>query len=682
MRARIAWILAGVTLVLVVSDIVITAQYDNLLSESAVAVHGFPFVSGAVLGSAVMGAVVVAREERHVIGWLLNLIGVTSAFSLLTEAYGIWVISEGGPGPSSLAGIAGWLSYMFGGQLAIAGLAFMFLLAPDGHFLSRRWRYAAIVTAAGEVLCVAALASLNPLEFDLLSTDVGQVRELMLSVGFLMFGLGLVASVVSMTLRLRSSTGEQRQQLRVIAISAAMVALGVANSAVVQIINGGEQTWAASLPLFVGYFLLPILFATAVLRYRLYDIDLIVNRTVVLAFGTTFAALGYTVLVVVVGRAVDTRAGGIVLSLLATAVVALAFQPLRRGVIRLANRIAYGTRAQPYVALSDFSRRLAETPSPTTLLPAVAEAAGRAVAARRATAALHAPGGAVASSATWDGPGFADGAGSHLVPVRGGGVTLGTIEVLLPPGRSLRASDERLLRALADQAAVAFRNAAMETQLAEQVAELDRTARELSESRARLIEADAIVRRELEAAISRDVLPRLVALPRQLRAARVAVAERAAVNDLDVLVAGTTATLESLRELTRGVFPTQLARVGIEPALRSFLARREGAPALLVDPTASGRRLPARAETAVYFCCVEAVRFGPATIELSIRDAELVLEIGGLGEHAADLQPVVDRASAAGGSLSLTAGRLELRIPVGADEPAFASAGGGGGPGL
>ena len=65
MRARIAWLLAGATLVLVVADVVVTAQYRPLLSEAAVAVHGFPFVSGAVLGCAVLGAVIIARYTRH-----------------------------------------------------------------------------------------------------------------------------------------------------------------------------------------------------------------------------------------------------------------------------------------------------------------------------------------------------------------------------------------------------------------------------------------------------------------------------------------------------------------------------------------------------------------------------------------------------------------------------------------
>ncbi len=101
MRATVAWVLAGLTFLLSVADVVVTAQYRPLLSEAAVAEHGFPFVNGAVLGSAVLGAAIISRYERHAIGWLLSIVGATGAFSLLTEAYSIWVINEGGPGSRS-----------------------------------------------------------------------------------------------------------------------------------------------------------------------------------------------------------------------------------------------------------------------------------------------------------------------------------------------------------------------------------------------------------------------------------------------------------------------------------------------------------------------------------------------------------------------------------------------------
>src|SRR4051794_24741970 len=162
MTARLAWVLTGLTFVAVVADVWVTAQYRNLFSEDAVAVHGFPFVDLAVLGAAVLGALILAQDRRHPIGLLLLLIGFTGAVSLLTEAYSIWVVDENGPGSRSLAGWSGWVSALIGGQLSIASIALIFLLAPDGRLLSRRWRYAVAVTVLGSVLCATAVLIQNP----------------------------------------------------------------------------------------------------------------------------------------------------------------------------------------------------------------------------------------------------------------------------------------------------------------------------------------------------------------------------------------------------------------------------------------------------------------------------------------------------------------------------------------
>jgi hypothetical protein len=258
---------------------------------------------------------------------------------------------------------------------------------------------------------------------------------------------------------------------------------------------------------------------------------------------------------------------------------------------------------------------------------------------------------------------------------------LGSLEVFVPKGRPISASDERLLEALADQAAVAYRNTALEAQLAEHVAELDRTTQELARSRLRIIEADDAARRDLEASISRDVLPHLTALPDELARSRAAVARGAPANGLDLLVASTNTALESLRELTRGIFPTQLAKAGLEPALRSMLARSSPETTLSVDEPVAGRRFSARLEGAVYFCCVEAARTGPSSIELAVVGADLVLRVLGVTDLPMDRQAMLDRVAAAGGALSTGPSRLEVTIPLRDQLPAYVSANGLG-PGL
>ena len=625
MRARLAWGLALLTVLAVTVDITVSSRIVPLLSETAIAFHGFPFVHGAVVGSALLGALIVSRYERHPIGWLLSYIGTSGSLSLLAEAYAYWVQEADGPGSPAAGGLATWLSTLLGGQQLIAALAMMFLLAPDGHLLSPRWRYAAWVTLGGVALCVLALLSVNPTELALMSEGqgLGPVHVVMLSVGFLAIIGGMVAAVVSMVVRLRRSAGELRQQLRLIVLAAGLAAFGLLWLAVAELVTG-EQTWVTSLPLFASFFLLPVLFAVAVLRHRLYELDVIINRTAVVVTATVFAAAGYTTLVVAVGSLADRRAGGFTWSLLATAVVALAFQPVRRQVVRFANRLAYGARAKPYEELAHFSSRLVEVPSADRLLPVAAAAAGEALAATAATATLG------THRAVW-------GSSTPLAETFAAPVgDSGTLEVTLPRGRALRSADRRLLEALADQAAVAFRAITLEDELATRAEELERTTSELARSRARLVEADDAVRRDLEASISRDVLPHLAAVEAGLQQE----------GDVEPLIAEVNAGLEALRELTRGVFPVQLARGGVEAALRSF--------PLTVDPALSGHRFPTRVEAALYFCCTQT----GATAATLTRSG---LTLDGVTR----LPPqVLDRVEAAGGTVMRSGdGVLAVALP-------------------
>ena len=166
---------------------------------------------------------------------------------------------------------------------------------------------------------------------------------MLLSGGVVLITLMLLASVVAMLRRLRGATGAARQQLRVVTLGAAGVGVALLVLIIGQGLNDGRQSWWSSVPLYVSYVFLVVCIAVAVLRYRLYDVEVIVSRALVLATATAFVALGYVGLVVALGRSVEGRTGGgFWWSLLATAVVALAFQPLRRRVVGLADRLAYG----------------------------------------------------------------------------------------------------------------------------------------------------------------------------------------------------------------------------------------------------------------------------------------------------------------------------------------------------
>jgi len=347
-------------------------------------------------------------------------------------------------------------------------------------------------------------------------------------------------------------------------------------------------------------------------------------------------------------------------SLLATAVVALAFQPLRSWVVRVADRLAFGTAAAPYEALTDFSRRLGSSADPASLLPAVAEAAARAVNATGAAVVLHVAVGAE-QTASWP-PGRAtapDAPGVEL-PVMHHGERLGSITVTMPTGHPMRRREHQLLTDLADQAGLAFRNARLTVELSGQVQQLGERTRELSGSRRRLINAGDAERSRLERAIAGQVLPHLQPLPERLRQLSVVDGQGtdpdgALGPSLDPMVGAVNAALESLREITRGVFPAQLARSGLPTALQSLFTRTGGSRRLVLDGHADGRRFDPRVEAAAYFCVAEATRDlgDPVRVALSAVDDELLVAVTGGDGGQLPLSHIRDRVEAAGGTLSV-----------------------------
>ncbi|WP_170175307.1 hypothetical protein [Georgenia muralis] len=515
MRSRIAWSILAVVTVAAVLDTAFTAAHRSLLSEATWADHGWPLAPLAGIGSALMGALIVARHPRHPIGWLLCAASLLSV-TLAADAYSVWVLDGGGPGRPEWAHVAAWASPLLGWP-AFTALVVVFLISPDGHLPSRRWRWALWVTMAGLVLHTLGTLTIRPEEF-VVGEDHGHrsVSGPLLNVGAALVATGLVASAVSVAWRLRTARDDERRQVLWIASSAALLATGVLVILAVPRVQGIEGTWLAALPLRVAQLAVPLCVAVAVLRHRLVQIDLIVNRALVLALATSLVAGGYVVVVVVVGRALGQGAPGFWRSLVTTALVALAFQPLRRRVVALADRLAFGAAAAPYEALADLSRRLGDRLDLSNLLPAVADAAAHAVGARRVVVLLHValgPDQVAVWSAAGAGP---RGPGIDLA-VRDGGELLGLITVEMPPGRPLRRWERRLLADLADQAGIAFRNARLSAEHTAQVERLGARTHELAASRRRLISAADAERSRTERAIAQQVLIHLTPLPDRLR---------------------------------------------------------------------------------------------------------------------------------------------------------------------
>ena len=584
------------------------------------------------------------------------------------------MLQYGGPGSSMQGHLSGWVAALLGGPLALALLTGVLLLVPAGTYLSPRWHWVARCAWAGYACFVLGLVLIGPNGINRSGDpiDAGPVPRAFLSGGVVLITAMLLAGVAGMVRRLRRSTGMARQQLRVVATGAASVGLALVTLIVGQGFNGGRQSWWSSVPLYLSYVFLVVCVAVAVLRYRLYDAEIIVSRAVALALATVFVAVGYIGLVVGLGRTMEsTTDSGFWWSLLAMVVVALAFQPLRRRVVRVADRAAYGSRAAPYDALADFSRRIGRGPAGGELLPTIAAAAGEAVQADLVVVRLDGEP-AARLTATWPtGSGsLASSDRDVVVPIADAAGPLGSVTLSLPPGRDVRPLEHRLLMDIAEQAGMALRNARLQIELTARVRQLDRRTRELTASRNRIVSAVDTERRRLESSIAGRVLPTMVRLRTEI--------DRSAVGEVRAegiasCVGLATGALESLRELTRGIYPTILTRSGLAPALSSYARRMQRVEALRIGPGVAAVRFPERVEAAAYFCCVEVVGDGDgdAVLDLSDDGRELVVSLHGVTTDVLSRLAIIDRVEACGGTLDAVGDdehpSLQITFPV---EPA------------
>ncbi|HSK55585.1 MAG TPA: sensor histidine kinase [Jiangellales bacterium] len=309
----------------------------------------------------------------------------------------------------------------------------------------------------------------------------------------------------------------------------------------------------------------------------------------------------------------QTRSPHVGLSVLATAIVALGFEPVRARLDRLATRVVHGGRPSPYEVLSRFSDDvIGSYPSeelPGRMAKVLAEGTGAEWA--QVWLVVH---GRLALAATWPRgvdaetpPAPEDPPGLRSHEVRHAGELLGVLRLRTSEGRPLTPVEERLFAGLAAQSGLVLRGARLRAELAERLAELSVRAEELRLSRRRLVDMQDDERRRLERDIHDGAQQHLVALTVNLRLAQTLV-QRAPERAAAVISAQRDAaglTIETLLSLARGIYPRSLREEGVTAALEAVV----GTSALPVEVTATGvGRYPAPVEAAVYFCCLEALQ--------------------------------------------------------------------------
>src|SRR5215471_2021412 len=625
MRARTAkWVAGGIaaaTIALTAGGMAL-AYVDRHALPADITNWTFPavFQDVVTMGVPVLGFVLASRRPANRMGWLFLAAGLALALATFTGPYSLHALRVA-PGSLPAGRAAAWLAnWVFVIQAAM--LAFLLMVFPNGRLRSRRWLpaawfVAAVYTSLGLALIVRATRfwahPFQPFPRGLYPWALTEVSILLPTT--------FVISIVAVGWRFARSSGEERLQLKWFAAAALLV---VAATIPTVVSNSSAATVLQNLAFLCLYAAIGI----AVLKYRLYEIDIVISKAVLYGSLAVFITAVYAGLVAGVGTLVGNRRSPL-LAALAAAVVALAFQPVRQWAGRLANRVVYGRRATPYQVLSDFARRIGGAYADEDVLPQMAQIVAAGTGAERVIVWLRVddelrpvassdgspqaaslqvealpaealpaealPAGALPVEALpVDGQAMPPVPGSDMsVPVVHQGELLGAISIRMARGEPLRPAGEQLVTDVASQAGLVLSNVGL--------------IEDLRASRQRLVAAQDETRRRLERNIHDGAQQDLVALAIKLKLAGITVDEdpAEAKQMIGQLQADATGALENLRDLARGIYPPLLADLGLAPALNAQAAK--SAVPVAVEADGIGR-YPQDIEAAVYFCCLEALQ--------------------------------------------------------------------------
>ena len=581
----------------------------------------------AILAMSSVGALVAWRRPANRIGWLLLAIAFSAIFLDLPKLYAgvATYVYPGLPGADWFY----WLSQVAWMFLFAQLLVLLPLWFPDGRLLSRRWSIVIGLAAVPVILVIAG--SFDPSATAPLHNPVGVqamagINNALNGAPFAVILLGTYGlGVSSLLVRYRRGGEQERQQLKWLLVAVVLLLGTVVSQWLVPALQNAPLIpfAAASLPIAIGI---------GVLRYRLYDIDLIINKALVYGGLAAVITAVYVLLVVGIGALIGSNQR-FLLSLVATALIAFAFQPLRQRTQQLANRLVYGKRATPYEALSQFSEHLSETYSHEDILDRMARILGEGTGAERAEVWVRAGHRLVLASSS---PKTAEPLAplvmqngalptmqrDTVVPVSHAGELLGALTVDKKRGETMNTVEQKLVTDLAAQAGLVLKNVGLNQEL---LARLD----DLRASRQRLVTAQDEERRRLERDLHDGAQQHLVALKIKLGLAEAAAQPETKIRALIAqLKQDADDALDTMRELARGIYPPLLASDGLEAALRAQVRRIAVPVDLQVDSVARQAR---EVEGAIYFCCLEALQNAgkhagaDARIKVSVESGDQVL---------------------------------------------------------
>jgi hypothetical protein len=358
LSATLAWGMAGLGVALSGVGIVFAYQFRSLtLADVYFTWQARVIELSSVFFNLLIGGLIVTRRPENRSGWAL--LGSMFAVSLQTFVESLGIYGYGiahWPDPvvvvlSALAGIA-WFTW-------ISLIALLLLWFPSGDYVSRRWRITGWVVAAGPVVGIVGamirpgpMTMATPVQNPLGVEGLGLLPDILLNGGaFAVFGM-ILLGVLSILIRFRRSVGEARQQIKWIAFGAAIFGIVLVSDFFVSL----PGLWEAVKET-LAFAVVPLSIGLAMLRYRLYDIDLIIRRTLVYSALTALLALTYFGLVIVLQGAV-TSVGGVHaewITVVSTLAVAALFAPLRGRVQAFIDRRFYRPKYNAAQALAEFA---------------------------------------------------------------------------------------------------------------------------------------------------------------------------------------------------------------------------------------------------------------------------------------------------------------------------------------
>lgn len=602
---RLSWSIAGLSILVVVTGLVISLLALINSGRGVTFSHQF-FTPPLTITYCVVGALIASRHPRNVIGWIFCTIGFLSALNMLSAGYALYSeLVRSMPGEA----LARWFSIWIWIPNTLLPITFTLLLFPDGRLLSRHWSPVAWAAALGTAAYTFSMAfypgSLEALGIPAanpygIQGSEGTMTALMTFAAPLLL-VGIFGSIASIVVRFRRAAGIERAQLKGLAVAGIIVIVGNILGGVLWLFSPNNPMSQELSIIATDITLVTIVVATgvAILRYRLWDIHIFVNRALVYGSLTALVVALYIVIVGALGNLLQSSSS-LPISLVGTGIIAISFQPLRERLQRSINRLMYGERDDPYAVLGRLSERLEVVAASQSVLPTIVETVADALKLPYTAIALK-DGDQVSIAA------------EHLRPPAVAPRNAREVEILplvyqmevigqliLAPrarGEAFSDADRRLLDTIARQAGVAAYNV--------------RLTQDLQRSRERLVTTREEERRRLRRDLHDGLGPVLAAMSFKLDAIHnLADRDAGAVQRLAAeLKVQMQDALADIRRIAYNLRPPALDELGLVGALKAHITSHNQVQGLQITLEAPENPppLPAAVEVAAYRIALEAM---------------------------------------------------------------------------